>query len=332
MSPVRNSEHRADDLPVSATRRRAVVLSRWASLPSLYWSIVVGVLTVFSVLQTTLLAGLGPRGTTALLASLLVVSALAAVLIARRQTMPAERLAMARALFSEARRRFGEREYRAAEEAAARSAEWDPEESATWNLLGRTRTRLGKPAEAIEAFGNALDVNRQPDWRPIYLHNRAVAYIMNGEYGRARSDLNIAVAAAPQNGTRLRWRALANYYMGAATEALEDAKSCVKASERASTQALLAVIAGSVGEQSLASRAIDRALRLPLEKPEDYYYVGVWKLLFDDPEEAIRMLAISVQLDDKMRARATFDPFWSPMRNEERFRHLIDLTREAGEP
>lgn len=47
---------------ISTSRQREILISKWRALPSLYWSIVVGILAIFSVLQTTLLSKWSNRG------------------------------------------------------------------------------------------------------------------------------------------------------------------------------------------------------------------------------------------------------------------------------
>lgn len=308
-------------------RRRDMLVSKWRSLPAMYWSIVVGILTVFSVLQPIFLAGWSSLALTGLLLVLFSMALVAAIIVARRQKTPTEKLAMARTLFSEARRRFGERDYSGAETAAKRSVELDPEESSTWNILGRAQIRLGKPAEAIEAYARALDVNRQPDWRTIYLNNRAVARILNREFGHARNDFNECVAESPHSWTRLRWRALASLYMGDLLAAQDDAKASVKeASERVSNQAVLAIIATAAGKASQAAEANEKIVGLRAEKPEDYYYFAALKCAQGESDEALRLLAISIQLDDKMKPRGRFDPLWDSLREDARFKGLVEPT------
>lgn len=96
---------------LSTRRRREMLISKWRTLPSLYWSIVVGILAVFSVLQTTLLTGWSSLAVIWLLLALMGVAFVAAVAIAIKQKTPIEKLAMARALYTEAGRRFDERDY-----------------------------------------------------------------------------------------------------------------------------------------------------------------------------------------------------------------------------
>lgn len=312
------------EVAIPASHRRQILLSKWRSLPSLFWSIIVGVLAVFSVLQATLLTSLGTGATIGLLVVLLSLAMVAAVVVALRQKTPTEKLATARALFAESRQRFGEREYPAAETAALRSVDLDPEESPVWNLLGRTRLRLGKPADAIEAFTRALEVNRQSDWRNIYLHNRAVAYLSSHDFGRARQDLDKCIATTPRSWTRLRWRALACLHLGDLSGALADAESSVReAPGRVINQAVLAIVAEAAGKPRLAQNAAAEASRPRPESASDYYYLGALKAFRGDSNEALRLLEISIQLDDQMMPRASFDPLWDCLRESARFKRIV---------
>jgi Flp pilus assembly protein TadD len=97
-----------------------------------------------------------------------------------------ECLATAIALFAEARRRFGEKDYEGAEIAAERSIASDDCDSRVWNLLGRIRIRLGKGPGSVVALGKALEVNVQSDWIAICYHNRAVAHLLCRDFGKAK--------------------------------------------------------------------------------------------------------------------------------------------------
>lgn len=270
---MRRSEEKEETIKqISTSRRREMLISKWRSLPSLFWSIIVGILAVFSVLQTTLLTEWSSRAVIWLLLALIFLALVAAVAVAIKQKTPTEKLAMARVLHTEAGRRFDEREYEEAEVAAERSVELDPEDSTIWSLLGRIRIRLGKPSEAIRAFENAIEVNKRPDWRTIYLHNRAVARILNREFGHARNDLKACIAENPHSWLSLRWRALSSYYMGDFSAALADAESSVRESPgRIPNQAVLAIVAKRAGKVNLAIEATKDALCPRPEKAADYY-------------------------------------------------------------
>lgn len=309
---------------IPANRRRQVLASKWRQIPSLFWSIVVGVLAVFSVLQTTLLRDWNGRATVGLLLLLFSSALIAAIVFAITHKTPTEKLAMARALYMEALSRFDEKDYEGAESAAERSADLDPEDSAVWNLLGRTKLRRGRLEEAIQAFGSALEVNRHPAWRNRYLHNRAVAYILNRDFGHARNDLDACVAALPHSWNRLKLRALASYYMNDVPAALADAEASVGESpRRVSNQAVLAIVATAAGKRGKATRAAEKARRLRLESPEDYYYLAALVGLSGDRDDALRLLGVSIALDDKIKPRATFEPLWDPLRDDAEFKRLI---------
>ncbi len=235
---------------------------------------------------------------------------------------------MARALYSEGRRRFGEKDYLGAEDAAARSATLDPNDCTTWNLLGRARVRLGDGAGAVAAFSEASKVNVQPDWRTVYLHNRAVAYIQKRDFGRARNDLDECVKEQPRNWTRLRWRALANLYLRDIPAALDDARASVKVTKRVSNLAVLALVEAAANGGSTFDSQASRALkREKAEKAEDYYYQAAWEARSGRLTEATRLLVIAQELDDKMSARAAADPLWDSVRSDPQIMHLV--TRSA---
>jgi len=306
-----------------AKRRRAILVSKWRALPALYWSILVGVLTAFSAVQATALKDWSSTASTLLLGLLLALALLAAIIIAWRQKTPTEKLAMARTYFSEARRRFGEKDYDGAETAAVRSADNDPDESSTWNLLGRIRIRRGDSSGAVEAFARALDVNVQPDWRTIYLHNRAVAYVLARDFGRARNDLDTCVRASPHSWTKRRWRALVNLYMEDVVAALRDARTSVEEARRVSNTAVLAIVELAAGNDAEAEEVAVEARALETEKAEDYYYLGALEARLGRIDEAERLLRISQQLDDKMKPRAQSDPLWEAWRDNPQFRGLL---------
>ena len=314
---------------ISTLSQREILVSKWRSLPSLYWSIVVGILTVFSVLQTTLLARWSSREVIWLLVVLMGLAFVSAIGIAMKQVTPTEKLALARALHTEAGCRFDERNYVEAEDAAKRSVELYPENSMSWSLLGRIQIRLGKPTDAVYAFENAIDVNRRSEWRTIYIHNRAVARIFNRDYGHARNDLNACIADKPHSWVSLRWRALVCYYMEDFSAAFIDVESCVRESpNRIPNQAVLAIIAKNAGKADQAAKATETALSLRPERAEDYYYIAALKGSLGRRDEAIKLLGLSMQLDDKMKSRAFFDPLWDYLRKDNDFTKLIELNSD----
>lgn len=324
---MRRSEgEKSVDLKIPISHRRQMLLSKWRSLPSLYWSIVVGILAAFSVLQTTLLSTWNSRAVTWLLLTILILAFLAALVIALKQKTPTEKLATARALYMEARRRFHEKDYEEAEALASRSVGLNPEESVSWSLLGRIQIRRGKSVEAIRAYDHAIEVNKQPTWRTVYFHFRAIARVLNRDFGRARNDLNASIAEDPHSGVSLRWRALVSYYMGDFLAALADAELAVKESPlRIPNQAVLAIAAESAGKRNQATKAVESAWRIRPEKPEDYYYLAVLKRVQGEHTEAVRLLSIAIQLDDNMKSRAFFDPLWDHLREDDSFARLVLL-------
>jgi tetratricopeptide (TPR) repeat protein len=307
----------------SIQRRKEVIVSKWRALPSLYWSLVVGILTVFSVLQSTALSSWTPREVVIFLAVLLVGALIIAVWIASKQKTITERLATASALFAEARRRFGERDYEGAEVAAERSIGFDDCDSRVWNLLGRIRIRLGDGKGSVEALGKALSVNMQPDWVAIYHHNRGVAYLLCRDFGKAKRDFNKCLAEKPRSSVRLRWRSLCSYYINDFEAALRDALSCVKeAPTKVSGQAVLGVIALSSGASEYVN-SLDELLRnLKPEEAEDYYYLAAYRLLQGSHGESARLLAIAIHLDDKIQPRFKTDPIWDAVREDHIFRDV----------
>ena len=307
----------------SIQRRKEVIVSKWRALPSLYWSLVVGILTIFSVLQSTALSSWTPREVLIFLAVLLVGALIIAVWIASKQKTITERLATASALFAEARRRFGERDYEGAEVAAERSIGFDDCDSRVWNLLGRIRIRLGKGKGSVEALGKALSVNVQPDWVAIYHHNRGIAHLLCRDFGKAKRDFDKCLAEKPRSSVRLRWRSLCSYYINDCEAALRDALTCVKEGPtKVAGQALLGVIALSCGASEYVD-AIDELLRhLKPEEAEDYYYLAAYRLLHGSHDESARLLAIAIHLDDKLKPRFKTDPIWDAVREAHIFRNV----------
>lgn len=311
---------------ISKSRQREILISKWRALPSLYWSIVVGILAIFSVLQTTLLSEWSNKDLILLLLALLGISFVGSIVIAIRQKTSTEKLALAWALFTEAGRLFDERDYHDAAVLAERSVELDSENSMTWSILGRIWIRLGMPTDAIHAFEHAINVNKRPEWRTIYLHNRALARILNRDFGHARNDLNACIAEKPNSSLSLRWRALACYYMGDYSAALADSESSVRKSPcRIPNQAVLAIVSQTARKTNQAENATETALSLRPERSDDYYYLAVLKVFQSDRDEALRLLGISIQLDDKMKSRAYFDPFWDCIREDAGFKSLVVL-------
>jgi Tfp pilus assembly protein PilF len=318
-------------LQVPATHRREVKRSKWRSWLLIYWAIVGGFFTVFQVLQSTLLAWLSTGATNAIVVISLLLALILTVVIARRQKTPTEKLVLAKTCWVEARRHFGDKRYEEAEAAAEQSVAYDPEEWRTWNLLGRIRESLGKPSKAIEAYTRAISTNMVSEWEGIYRNNRAVACIMNRDFGRAINDLNFCVAQNPRKSGRWRWRALAYLYLRDLSPALSDAKRSVELTNCVSNQAVLAIVARAAGDENLAAKAERRAKLLSCDESADYYYLAVLKADPGQPDEALRLLNVSIQRDDKWRARARFDPLWTPLGDNPHFVSLVDATPEAKE-
>lgn len=305
----------------SIQRRKQVIISKWRTLPPLYWSLVVGILTVFSVLQSTVLSGWSPKRIIILLSGLLAVALLLAVLIASKQKTITERLASASALYAEARRRFGEKDYEGAEIAAERSIAFDDCDSRVWNLLGRIRIRMGKGPGAVDALGKALELNVQPDWIAIYHHNRAVAHLLCRDFGKAKRDLDKCLAEKPRSSVRLRWRSLCSYYINDFESAMRDAISCVKeAPTKVAGQSVLGLIALSTGASEHINDIDKLLLHLKPEEAEDYYYLAAYRLSQGNLGEAARLLSIGIHLDDKIQPRFLTDPIWDTVRDDQRFK------------
>ncbi len=93
----------------------------------------------------------------------------------------------------------------AAEGPLARSAEMDPRSWLTWNNLGLAKSRLGRPAEALDAFGRAMGL--RPDAYEV-LVNAASVHSALKDWKRTMELLARATALEPKKA--IGWMFLGN--------------------------------------------------------------------------------------------------------------------------
>ena len=147
----------------------------------------------------------------------------------------------------------------------------------------------------LERYDGALaDLNRALELRPddpVILNNRGVTYSALERHDEALADYNRALELKPDDPEILNNRGVTYYHLERYDEALAD---------------------------------INRALQLKPDDPQSLYNMACLLSLMQKPEDATAYLEKAIALDDKCRREASTDSDFDNIRDDPRFRRLVE--------
>ncbi|MGC9469287.1 MAG: tetratricopeptide repeat protein [Anaerolineae bacterium] len=182
--------------------------------------------------------------------------------------------------------------------------------------------RMGDYDRAIADYTAVL--THKPEHAEAYL-NRGLARAAQEDYVEALRDYNQAIALDPKRAAAYNYRGQAYTHLDRYTEALSDYDRAINLNPRHAVaynnRGLLYVRIEAYPE---AIEAYQRAMAIEPDWATPYYNAACAAALTDDAERACRWLARAIGLRESYRAMALRDTDFAAIRNDPRFRALVD--------
>lgn len=294
---------------------RVSVRERFRLLPNLFWAIVAGAFAVYSVLRDSLLKDLTPTGSLAIVGGCVILSAVVAIVISALRQTDAERAAGAYQHYARSVESFDVGNYEPALTEALLAVKEDPSKPVHWSRVGRSALRLCKLDMAIEYFTKALELDRSRENKTNHLHNRGLAFYLNGNYRRAERDFLDCIGMSPRSPVTL-------YHLSANALAMGDYVAACLFAERSVSigrPASLAVQSAALmaaDNKHASAEALSQALSMNPERAADHYYIAAARLAFGDFENFKREIRLASQKDPKYREWFLKDPLFASLGDE----------------
>ena len=198
----------------------------------------------------------------------------------------------------------------------------NPSDPTILHSLGVTYGQLGKHDKALADFNRALEL--RPD-APGTLINRGNAYTELARYDEAFADLNRSLELDPNNPTAFNNRGNAYFRLERYNEALADFnRSLELRPDDANTLNNRGKAYARLGRYDEALADFNRALELRPDNTDAIYDLACISSLLSKPEDSIAYLKRAIELDGKSREKAKRDEDFDNIRDDPRFRKLIE--------
>jgi tetratricopeptide (TPR) repeat protein len=203
-----------------------------------------------------------------------------------------------------------------------RSLELRPDNPAILNNRGRTYDELGRYDEALADYNRSLEL--KPD-DPVTLNNRGITYHKLKRYDEALADYNRSLELRPDNPITLNNRGSTYDELGRYDEALADYNRSLELrpdnlttlNNRGSTYAKL-------GRYDEALADYNRSLELRPDYPSAIYNLACIFSLWGKTDDALAYLEKAIKMDKKYREMAKTDKDFDNIRDDPRFKKLVE--------
>jgi Flp pilus assembly protein TadD len=202
------------------------------------------------------------------------------------------------------------------------SLELRPDDPDALNNRGVTYSHLGRYDESLADLNRSLKL--KPD-DPDTLNNRGVTHIHLERYNEALADLNRSLKLKPDDPDALFNRGATYGHLGRDNEAFADLNRSLKL--RPDDPDALdnrGAVYGHLGRYDEALADLNRSLELRPDHPNTLYNLACLFSLWGKPNDALAYLEKAVGKDKKYRKLAKTDEDFKNLRNDPRFKKLIE--------
>ncbi len=319
---MEESEEKLPKLPLE--REVLLFLGRFRYLPAKFWGILAAIFGVADFLTWSVLGDIPPGERFKWTLAFVGLSLFATIIVVLRTSTEEEKITRARVLSEKAREAYNVNEYDEALRLLKLAVQLDKESVGTTGLLGRTLTRLGYYAEAIQFLTRAIEGTKIAANKRILLTNRGVSQLMLGQFGRALDDFSECLKLSPNSTMSLRFRALTWLYLGRPENGLQDINAALKTKPKyLCGHATKAIILYELGQVESAEKELEKCEKLLPEDADDFYCMAIAYSKLAQTDQAIKALQNAIELDPKYRARAISEPLFEPIRNIPTFKQLF---------
>jgi tetratricopeptide (TPR) repeat protein len=229
----------------------------------------------------------------------------------------------ARELTKSARNDFNNRNYSIAQKKLEIAVHLDTGDNATWALLGRTLTNLGRFDEAISPLTRAIEHTAFKGNRALYLTSRLLANYFRCKYDLALLDAEKIIAVSPKEKEVYRLRATIWTVLNDLEKALTDINTSLEKGKYLTGHAIKAIILYKIGDEAGALKELDTCNTLGPDDGVDFYCIALAYANIGNKELAFEFLEKSIQNDSKCLPRAMVDPLFEVLTDDPRFETVL---------
>ncbi|HYO62133.1 MAG TPA: protein kinase [Pyrinomonadaceae bacterium] len=207
-----------------------------------------------------------------------------------------------------------------------------PNEPVVYFVKGTLHRLDGRYSRALRNFERLARLD--PAARVVVAYNRALILIYMGRVEEAMQVLSEAAAIEPDNPLVKTHQALALHYAGDSPAALELMQQVVSQHPNMhGVRPFLSLFAAAAGFRSAALAEITPEVeRNASVDPDIAYCLASAYALLDEREQAFRWLDAAVRLGNENRRCFEHDPNWEDLREDPRFRVLMERLAAARQP
>jgi tetratricopeptide (TPR) repeat protein len=214
------------------------------------------------------------------------------------------------------------RQYLDAEKIYDQILNLSPDNPDVLNNRGILLRQLERYEESLADFNRSLQI--RPN-HPVVLMNRGNTYNALGRYEKAIDDFNLSLKLRPDNPMTLSNRSIAYYYLKRYEEALADCnRSLELRPDDPDTLGNRGITYGHLERWNEALADFKRSLKLRPDDPNTLYNLACLYALEGKIDDTITNLEKAIYLDSKNREMAKTDEDFENVRNDPRFRKLVE--------
>ena len=180
-----------------------------------------------------------------------------------------------------------------------KAIELDPQYARAYNNRGIAYCRKGDYDQAIVDYDKAIKL--APQYATAY-NNRGIAYVDKGNYDQAIANLNEAIRVGSDHATTYLNRGGIYHAIGDSTgdytKAIEDYDNAVRLCPNYRTDFIDGKFLLVYGKETIekAIELLDSMINNPPESADDFYYIGVRELFWNENLCAKRAFQIALKL------------------------------------
>lgn len=229
----------------------------------------------------------------------------------------------ARELTRIARNEFEAKNYFDAQKKLEIAVHLDPDDNATWALLGRSLTNLGRFDEAISPLTRAIEHTQFEVNRRLYVTSRLLANYFRGKYDLAILDADKIIETSSKHKEAHRLRATIWTVLNNLENALTDINVSLEKGPYLCGHAIKALILHRMKDAVGSSTELAVCDTLERDDGVDLYCLALAHANVGNKDIALELLEKSILHDPKCLPRAKADPLFAEIRDDPRFDFVL---------
>jgi serine/threonine-protein kinase len=206
-----------------------------------------------------------------------------------------------------------------------------PNEPSVYSAAAYVYRLSGQYARALEAWDRYLKIS--PTDVVVASYNRARVYCYQSDFEHARAEINKGLAFEPHHALLHIYGAMIDHLAGETEKAIAELEKTLSENPSLySFRLLLALCYMSRGERKQAFELIDERVRAIARADQDFAeWLGALYALGGETDQAIEWLSLAIRMGNENYPWFAADRNWDSVREDARFKAMIDSLRERWE-